>query len=201
MSLCAFVLSSVLYGSGARLLLESQNAGTPLPPRPPFEVIAEHQTRFNKSVPLSCTGPAPFRLLYLKALEYKKLFIFSEPLKKWKLLHWCGRRILFLWDYEKKTSVARWIHGAGHERKVEPFSGVNNIKMDSNPWCLWSVYTQGQTAFHIWDLSVGWHASLPPGLFGAAEKHTLSQLHITSQHEGDTSSSRDHSHRQERKGF
>ena len=94
-SLCAFVLSSVLYGSCARLLLESQNTGTPLPPRPPFEVIAEHQTRFNKSVPLSCTGPAPFRLLYLKALEYKKLFIFSEPLKKWKLLHWCGRRILF----------------------------------------------------------------------------------------------------------
>lgn len=111
-SLCGFVL--ILSTVQPRLLLASavskHGHGTASLPR--FEMNAEHQTWFNKSVLLR-RGPAHFQFTQHRGTQVQKLP--TQPLFT-ALFTWKKDHLFF---YKKKTWCGSWDGSSGHKLKAE----------------------------------------------------------------------------------
>ena len=195
-SLCAFVLT--LSTVRLRLLLATAVSihGHGTASLHPSEMNAGHQTWSRKSLLLNWGQPL-FEFTQFKATQAQKFSI--EPLEL-KMIYWCGREIIS-YKLLNDNLMCKVNCSKGREIKVAPVSFFPQmIKMDSNSGAF-IAYAQGQTAVHIWDLSVCVDALLPSGLFWAVEKNVEPTSHHIMLHCITHTSSLNHSQRQGRNRF
>lgn len=107
-SLCAFVLTLSIVQLGLSLASAVSKHTAVALPAPRFEVNAQHQTWFNKSVLLS-RGQPPFQFTQFKGTQVQKLF------RNENCFIDVGERSIS-WNNENKTSS--WNRRAGHEMKA-----------------------------------------------------------------------------------